>query len=160
MYMRKEFEQMIMNNQGRIRYIASRYSHDGEFDDMFQEILLQLWRSFDSFDGKSKLETWVYKVALNTACTFVRTAVKYKEVKQSPFHKITEETQPAQENCQADVLNKFMDSLNDIEASLLMMYLDGLTSDESAKVIGISANAVRSRIKRIKQDFESHFIGD
>ncbi|MEW6983466.1 RNA polymerase sigma factor [Colwelliaceae bacterium 6471] len=158
--MRKEFEQMIINNQGRIRYIASRYSHDGEFDDMYQEILLQLWRSFESFDGQSKLETWVYKVALNTACTFVRSAVKQREIKQSPLHNVIESSQPAHEVCQADVLNQFMDGLNNIDASILMMYLDGLTSDESAKVLGISANAVRLRIKRIKQDFENQFIGD
>jgi RNA polymerase sigma-70 factor (ECF subfamily) len=158
--MRKEFKQMIMNNQGRIRYIASRYSHDGEFDDMYQEILLQLWRSFESFSGESKQETWVFKVALNTACTFVRAAVKQKEIKQSPLHQSMEELQPTQENCQADILNHFMDRLSDTDASLLMMYLDGLSSDDSAKVLGISSNAVRSRIKRIKDEFETNYIGD
>lgn len=158
--MRKEFEQMIINNRGRIRYIASRYSHDGEFDDMYQEILLQLWRSFESFSGESKQETWVYKVALNTACTFVRTAVKQKEIKQSSLHQSMPELQPTQESCQADILNRFMDGLSDTDASLLMMYLDGLSSDDSAKVLGISSNAVRSRIKRIKNEFETHYIGD
>ena len=103
--MRKEFEQMIIQNQGRIRYIAARYSHNGDTEDIYQEILLQLWRSFGTFDGRSKLETWVYKVALNTACTYVRSAVKQKEIKQSPLHFSTDETQPAQENCQAEVLN-------------------------------------------------------
>ena len=158
--MRKEFEQMIINNQGRIRYIASRYSHDGEFDDMYQEILLQLWRSFESFNGESKQETWVFKVALNTACTFVRAAVKQKEIKQSPLHQSMQELQPTQESCQADILNRFMDGLNDTDASLLMMYLDGLSSDDSATVLGISSNAVRSRIKRIKNEFETNYIGD
>jgi RNA polymerase sigma-70 factor (ECF subfamily) len=158
--MRKQFEQMIINNQGRIRYIASRYSHDGEFDDMYQEILLQLWRSFESFSGESKQETWVFKVALNTACTFVRTAVKQKEIKQSPLHQSMQELQPTQESCQADILNRFMDGLNDTDAGLLMMYLDGLSSDDSAKVLGISSNAVRSRIKRIKNEFETNYIGD
>lgn len=158
--MRKEFELMIINNQGRIRYIASRYSHDGEFDDMYQEILLQLWRSFESFNGESKQETWVYKVALNTACTFVRAAVKQKEIKQSPLHQSVQEIQPEHENCQADILNRFMDGLSDIDASLLMMYLDGLSSDDSATVLGISSNAVRSRIKRIKNEFETNYIGD
>ncbi len=158
--MRKEFKQMIINNQGRIRYIASRYSHDGEFDDMYQEILLQLWRSFESFSGESKQETWVFKVALNTACTFVRAAVKQKEITQSPLHQSMQDLQPTQESCQADILNRFMDGLNDTDASLLMMYLDGLSSDDSAKVLGISSNAVRSRIKRIKNEFETNYIGD
>lgn len=158
--MHKEFEQLVINSQGRIRYIAARYCHAGEFDDMYQEILLQLWRSFASFDGHSKRETWVYKVALNTACTFVRSSVRHKTIRQSNLHKVTSETQPAQDNCQADILNDFMDQLNDTDASVLMMYLDGLSSEDSAEVIGISANAVRSRVKRIKQEFEKQYIGE
>ena len=154
--MHKAFEQMIIQNQGRIRYIASRNSHANEFEDMYQEILMQLWRSFDSFDGKSARETWVYKVALNTAYTYVRKSIKQKEVMQNmPLINISE---PAQDNCQADILQSFMDKLNDIDASILMMYLDGLTSEDTADVVGISSNAVRARIKRIKQEFEHQYI--
>jgi len=155
-----EFEQMIVKSQGRIRYIASRYCHEGEFDDMYQEILLQLWRSFDSFQGQASRETWVYKVALNTACTFVKKAVKHKDLKQSVSRDTISVTEPAQNNCQAEILNTFMNQLNDTDASILMMYLDGLSSDECAEVIGISASAVRSRIKRIKIEFENQYIGD
>ena len=158
--MHKEFEQVIVNNQGRIRYIASRYCHDGEFDDMYQEILLQLWRSFDSFQGNASRETWVYKVALNTACTFVSKAVKHKELKLSVSTVIVNSSEPAQDNCQAEILNSFMNQLNDTDASILMMYLDGLSSDECADVVGISASAVRSRIKRIKIEFENKYVGE
>lgn len=158
--MHKEFEQVIINNQGRIRYIASRYCHDGEFDDMYQEILLQLWRSFDSYQGNAKRETWVYKVALNTACTYVRTSVKQREIKQSALQQVISDNLPSQENCQADILNNFMNYLNDTDASILMMYLDGLSSDDCAEVTGISASAVRSRIKRIKNEFENQYIGE
>lgn len=158
--MQQEFEQVIINNQGRIRYIASRYCHEGEFDDMYQEILLQLWRSFTSFKGDSARETWVYKVALNTACTFVRKSIKHREVKQSVIKQLNHDSQPGQEHCQADILNRFMDTLNDTDASILMMYLDGLSSDSCAEVIGISANAVRARIKRIKSEFENQYIGE
>ena len=158
--MHKEFEQIIMSNQGRIRYIASRYSHAGEFDDMYQEILLQLWRSFESFAGNSARETWVYKVALNTACTFVRKAVKQRDIKQSALAQKLSEGQPAQDFCQADILHKFMDQLSDTDASILMMYLDGLSSLAMADVMGISENAVRSRVKRIKSEFEREYIGE
>jgi len=155
-----EFEHVIANNQGRIRYIAARYCHHGEFDDMYQEILLQLWRSFDSFKGNSARETWLYKVALNTACTFVRKSIKHKEIKQTVAEQFIPENQMGQEICQADVLNSFMNSLNDIDATILMMYLDGLSSEASADVIGITANAVRVRIARIKNEFENQYIGE
>jgi RNA polymerase sigma-70 factor (ECF subfamily) len=158
--MHKEFEQVITNCEGRIRYIASRYCHEGEFDDMYQEILLQLWRSFGSFKGNSSRETWVYKVALNTACTFVSKSVKQKEIKQSFSTKISHSSEPTQNNCQGEILNSFMNQLNDTDASILMMYLDGLSSEDSAEVIGITANAIRSRIKRIKIEFENKYVGE
>ncbi|RHW78059.1 RNA polymerase sigma factor [Colwellia sp. RSH04] len=158
--MHKEFEQVLTTNNGRIRYIASRYSHDGEFDDMYQEILLQLWRSFESFKGQASRETWVYKVALNTACTFVKKSLKNKDVKRFSLHQVIDNSEPAQDHCQAEILNNFMNQLSDIEASILMMYLDGLSSEECAEVVGISANAVRSRIKRIKIEFENQYIGE
>ncbi|WP_206486276.1 sigma-70 family RNA polymerase sigma factor [Thalassotalea sp. G2M2-11] len=158
--MHKEFEQVIINNQGRIHYIASRYCHDGEFDDMYQEILLQLWRSFESFQGNASRETWVYKVALNTACSFVKKTIKHEELKQVISKVMTNLIEPAQNNCQAEILNNFMNQLSDTDANILMMYLDGLSSEESADVIGISANAVRSRVKRIKNEFERQFVGE
>jgi len=158
--MHNEFEQVIVNNQGRIRYIASRYCHEGEFDDMYQEILLQLWRSFESFQGNASRETWVYKVALNTACTFVSKSVKQKELKRYFSKEVVNLSEPEQNSCQAEILNNFMNQLNDTDASILMMYLDGLSSDECADVIGISASAVRSRIKRIKIEFENQYVGE
>ncbi len=158
--MQKEFEQVIANNQGRIRYIASRYCQHNDFDDMYQEILMQLWRSFASFKGNSSRETWLYKVALNTACTFVSKSIKHKELHQALSEVVKPEGQPGHENCQAEILNTFMNSLSDIEASILMMYLDGLTSEDIADVVGITPNAVRVRIKRIKTTFENQYIGE
>lgn len=158
--MLKEFEQVIADNQGRIRYIASRYCQHNDFEDMYQEILMQLWRSFASFKGNSSRETWLYKVALNTATTFVGKTIKRRELRQALAKVAEPEGQIGQENCQADILNAFMNTLSDIEASILMMYLDGLTSENIAEVVGISANAVRVRIKRIKSTFEDQYIGE
>jgi RNA polymerase sigma-70 factor (ECF subfamily) len=158
--MHREFEQAISNNVGRIRYIASRYSHHDELDDMYQDILLQLWRSFDSFKGDSAIETWIYKVALNTAMTFVRKSVKRKALNQSISAIFATEHQPGHENCQADILNQFMNTLNDTDSTILMMYLDGLSATDTSDVIGISSNAISVRIKRIKTAFETQYIGE
>ena len=158
--MQKEFEQVIANNIGRIRYIASRYCQHNDFDDIYQEILMQLWRSFSSFKGNSSRETWLYKVALNTACTFVSKSIKHRELQQTLSELIKPMSQPGEENCQAEILNTFMNSLSDIDASILMMYLDGMTSEDMADVVGISSNAVRVRVKRIKSTFENKYIGE
>jgi RNA polymerase sigma-70 factor (ECF subfamily) len=158
--MQKEFEQVIANNLGRIRYIASRYCQHNDFDDIYQEILMQLWRSFSSFKGNSSRETWLYKVALNTDCTFVSTSIKHRELQQTLSELIKPMGQPGEENCQAEILNTFMNSLSDIDASILMMYLDGMTSEDMATVVGITSNAVRVRVKRIKSTFENKYIGE
>lgn len=164
--MSRSFEQLISNNQGRLKYIAKRYGKLGELDDLYQEILLQLWRSFQSFSGDAAIETWVYRVALNTACTFVRkdsrqpkhlSTNRLTENHAEQWGKVTPET--AADRSQADMLNEFMDILSLTDASILMMYLDDLSSEQSADVLGISANAVRLRLSRIKTQFEQHFIG-
>lgn len=77
--MKLKFEELIKQNLGRIRYIAKRYANNPDTEDLFQEILLQLWRSYDSFNEQSKAETWLYRVALNTAITSIRKSVKHRE---------------------------------------------------------------------------------
>ena len=159
--MNKAFEKVVAENLGRIRHIVARYSYADEADDLFQEILLQLWRSFSSYSGQSSQSTWLYKIALNTACSFVRSAVQHKKSVQSPqFDSSNDGGSLAQDSCQADILQSFMQQLNDVDANVLMMYLDGLSSEETSEVLGISANAVRSRLKRVKQEFEQQYIGE
>ncbi len=158
--MHKEFDSVIESNQGRIRHIVSRYCTPEEFEDLYQEILLQLWRSFDSFKNNSSRETWLYKVALNTACTFVSTNIKNRELDDTLSKLNIQEEQYGQESCQADILNNFMKTLGDIDANILMMYLDGISSEGMAEVVGINASAVRARIKRIKKSYENKYIGE
>jgi RNA polymerase sigma-70 factor (ECF subfamily) len=69
----KEFSQLVKNNQGLILKVSRLYTNSLEDEqDLFQEIVLQLWRSYDSFKGQSKITTWMYRVALNTAITLFR----------------------------------------------------------------------------------------
>lgn len=156
----REFESIIQNNHGRIRYIASRYAKGHDVDDVYQEILLQLWRSFDSFSGKSSRATWVYQVALNTAVSFVRSSVKHSKLAKAFEAVDHHQNQSQQEKCQAEILQKFMASLSDVDSSILMMYLDGFNAKAMAEVIDISPNAINSRVKRIKYEFEKQYIGE
>lgn len=69
----KEFAQLVKDNQGLIIKVSRLYTNSLEDEeDLFQEIVLQLWRSYDSFKGNSKISTWMYRVALNTAITLFR----------------------------------------------------------------------------------------
>ena len=73
----KEFSKLIKDNQGLIIKVSRLYTNSLEDEqDLFQEIVLQLWRSYDSFKGQSKISTWMYRVALNTAITLFRKKTK------------------------------------------------------------------------------------
>lgn len=152
-----EFEQLIREQAGRIRAIAKRYADNGSEDDLYQEILEQLWRSFDSFRGQSKPETWVYRVGFNTAMTRLRKVVKQREIEQK-LQGLKQPNVSTGNRCQAEILEDFMTSLNDIDASVLMMYLDGLSGQEMADVLGIQLNAVQVRISRLKKAFTDRYM--
>jgi RNA polymerase sigma-70 factor, ECF subfamily len=153
-----EFEQLIASNHPRIRRIAQRYAPSSGIDDLYQEILIQLWRSFKNFRGDSKVETWVYSVALNTAMTHARTFIKRK-AHETEMDVIASDKEivPA-DRCQADLLTHFLNSLSEIDASVLMMYLDVLSAIEIAEVLGCSVNAVNIRINRLKQKFSDAYV--
>ena len=84
----KEFSQLIKDNQGLIIKVSRLYTNSIEDEqDLFQEIVLQLWRSYDTFKGQSKISTWMYRVALNTAITLFRKKTKSPQTDElQDFH--------------------------------------------------------------------------
>src|ERR1700676_5737036 len=75
-----EFEQLVREHNGRIRRIARRFAANGAVDDLVQDILTRLWRSFAGFRGDSRVESWIYRVALNAAMTHVTETVKVRDL--------------------------------------------------------------------------------
>ena len=69
---KSEFEQLLQRNRGRLAAVAHSYA-DGDSDDLLQEILLQIWRCLSGFQGRACIDTWCYRVALNTAISWRRT---------------------------------------------------------------------------------------
>ncbi len=155
--MQADFEDLINNQQGRIRAIARRYADSGHAEDLHQEILEQLWRSYKGFRGDASPETWVYRIGFNTAMTSLRkvTTVRKGLEKLKTFNHT--ESAPAG-RCQAEILEDFMNSLNDIDASVLMMYLDGLSGQQMADVLGAPINNVQVRITRLKKAFSDRYV--
>jgi RNA polymerase sigma-70 factor (ECF subfamily) len=158
MRMPSDFEQLIHQHSARIRRIARRYAARGAVDDLVQDILVRLWRSYPSFRSEARVETWIYRVALNAAMTHVKETIRERESQSSiaassPMPSTTQAT-----TSMADVLENFLARLSDIDASILMMYLDGLTAAEMSGVMGIGANAINVRINRLKQKFSETYV--
>lgn len=152
-----EFEQLLSSNNGRIWALAKKYGANGDTEDLYQEILEQLWRSYESFRGESKPETWVYRIGINTAMTRLRKSVAQREVMGLMNEQAKADTILG-ERCQADILQDFITVLNDVDASILMMYLDGLTGQEMASVLGIKINSIQVRINRMKKVFSERYV--
>src|SRR3954464_11501762 len=78
-----EFEDMIREHSGRIRQIARRFAAKDAVDDLVQDILTRLWRSYAGFRGDSKVESWIYRVALNAAMTHLSAATKARSLQEA-----------------------------------------------------------------------------
>jgi RNA polymerase sigma-70 factor (ECF subfamily) len=153
-----DFEQLVRDHSGRIRRIARRFAENGAIDDLVQDILTRLWRSFAGFRGDSKVESWIYRVALNAAMTHVTETVKARDLQAAvSAQSVATEGVPGGASA-ANILSDFLSQLGDVDASILMMYMDGLTADEMSGVLGITGNAINVRLNRMKQKFTDAYV--
>lgn len=152
--MEKEFIHIITENQGIIHKVCSIYC-DLEEDrrDLFQEILVQLWKSYPSFRSESKFSTWMYRVALNTAIT------SFKKDKRQPDKpgfsydniQLVEEIYDTRTEDQIKMLNQAVSQLSGIEKSIILLFLEDKKYEEIAEITGITQNYVRVKMNRIKK---------
>jgi len=134
-------------------------------DDLFQDVLLQVWSSIPAFRGEAKETTWIYRVAFNTALAWRRgerrrregheTFLKFDVSPQSqPSHA---EALPEQEI--VEQLYTAIRQLPKVDASLALMHLDGLNYSEMAEVLGISENYIGVKLNRIRQQLAEKMKG-
>ena len=115
---------------------------------------MQIWKCLRAFDEQSKLGTWCYRIALNTAMTWKRDRVRAK--RQPPEHRHPAETLvvPFGDSDEIRLLERFLQTLSEIDRAVLLMYLDDLSNQEMADTMGVSNGAIRTRISRIRERLE------
>lgn len=149
-----DFVRLINRHQGIIHKVCGMYCHDkDDKKDLFQEVVLQLWKSFGSFRGDSKVTTWIYRVALNTAISAFRKESKkpdQSDISTLPL-RVPEDTDFQEKNEQFQLLYQAIRQLSEIERALVMLYLDDLPYEEIADLMGITANNARVRMNRIRE---------
>ena len=152
--LKEEFLDVFEKNIGIIIKISRGYTtNTQDREDLINDIALELWKSFNSFNGNSKISTWIYKVALNTAMNYKR-----KRKNDSLFFSLNdfkkEDTFPwliEQDNSSGvEVLYQCINELNEINKAIVLLYLDGNSHDEISDITGISKTNVGTRISRIK----------
>jgi len=142
-------------NQVRLRAISRTWAPRA-WEDLYQEIALQLWRSLDRFEGRASLDTWVYRVALNTAIDFARRD-RRRDAREVAAD-AREIPVPSHGRDPLATLQEFAASLGDIDRAVLVMYMDGIAQREIGEVVGLSEGAVGVRIHRLKAAFRKTYV--
>jgi len=150
----KEFIEIIQKNQGIIHKVCNIYCDVQEDrNDLFQEIVAQLWKSYPSFRKESKFSTWMYRVALNTAIT------SFKKTKRRPDqnrltsdnYQIVDEGYNTETEDNIKQLHRAVAQLTGIEKSIVLLYFENKKYEEIAEITGITQNYVRVKMNRIKK---------
>lgn len=141
------FLEMIRQNEGIIFKVTSFYADkDHPIGDLYQEVVLNLWKAFPSFRGESKHSTWIYRIALNTCVSFYRRSkrnVTYVDI-STDIPEVTETNEQLQE------LYKLINRLGKIERALVLLYLDDKPYKEISEITGLSVTNVATKLSRIK----------
>jgi len=153
-----EFTELIEENQGIIFKVSAMYCNDATCrKDLVQEILLQLWRSFPTYDKTRKYTTWMYRIALNTAISQWRKDVTKKEVSTTELPvTVSDDDQVNEKSERVKILNIAINKLNKAEKSIIILYMDDYPYDEISEIIGISVSNVGVKINRIKKKLQNH----
>jgi RNA polymerase sigma-70 factor (ECF subfamily) len=154
----KEFTEIIEKNQGIIFKVSAMYCNDFICrEDLVQEILLQLWKSFPSFDKTRKYTTWMYRIALNTAISQWRKDKTRKEVSTDKLPIIISDDDLNNEKSErVRILNIAINNLNKAEKSIIILYMDDYPYNEISEITGISVSNVGVKINRIKKKLQNH----
>jgi len=149
----EEFQSLIDEHRKILYKVCHTYcKDDGARDDLAQEIVLELWRGFDKFDGRARFSTWMYRIALNVAISYYRrdsTRTRYVISDEDRLLDAADDTETQSE--QMRVLYEFIDGLDPLNKALVLLYLDGHNYQEMADVLGITGTNVATKISRLKE---------
>ncbi len=149
----KQFIELVNRHQGLIHKVCMMYESDRDArEDLFQEIVLQLWKSFHTFRGDSKITTWMYRIALNTAISGLRKQNRTVQTQDLTDRQMNlAEPEPDAREEDPERLQWAIRQLPEIDRAMIMMALDEVSYEEIAKTIGITQNNVRVRMNRIRE---------
>ena len=148
-----EFIALIQQHQGILYKVSSIYAKDQEDQkDLYQEIVYQLWKSIASFQSKSKLSTWIYRLALNTSIAHLNKEKKRIDKNRLQLNfKLPVENYDSTYEERLKQLYALIQTLNMIEKGVILLYLEGKSYEEIAQITGFSTSNIGTRLSRIKQ---------
>jgi RNA polymerase sigma-70 factor (ECF subfamily) len=154
--------QILVDEHKKILYkVCYSYCRNrDDREDLAQEIIVQLWRSFASFDGRCRFSTWMYRIALNVAISFYRReSTRTRHVLSDDEKVLNAIDETENRSAEVQALYEFIDGLEPLNKALILLYLDGNSYSEIADVVGITETNVATKISRLKQTMREEFRG-
>ena len=146
----QSYLQKIEEHKGIILKVVNLYTDDTEDrKDLYQEIVFQSWSAYSRFEGNAKFSTWLYRISLNVALTFLNKSKKATKLKENTWQDLITEPQELSER--ADFLYRAIKQLGETDRSIIMLHLDGFDNTEISEITGLSKTNTNVKLHRIKQ---------
>ena len=153
--MEKEFLHIVEEHQAIIYKVCKMYRDTREDqEDLFQEIVLQLWKAFPAFRGEAKVSTWMYRIALNTGIAMYRK----QKVSFSDSEGLTKHPEPMSDEGTSENEERMFEAIRQLtraERAIIALYLEGYPHKEIADITGITENYVGVKMSRIKEKLKN-----
>lgn len=149
----QQFARIVKENRSTIYTVCYMFSKDSdEVSDLFQEVLINLWKGLATFANRSDLRTWIYRVSLNTCISDERKKKRHRTVPLSmsinPFEDDDSDLR------QVRMLYKRINRLKPFDRAIVLLWLENISYEEIGAITGISAKNVSVRLFRIKEDLK------
>ena len=158
---RQRFGDLLEQHRGIVRKVAATYCRDPQDRaDLAQEIATQLWRAWPAYDDARSFSTWMYRIALNVAISFVRSdglRRRHAVALDETLHEIADEGADHESNERLRLLQRFLAELEPLDRALLLLYLEDRSQREIAEVLGIGESNVSTKIHRLKQRLRERY---
>jgi RNA polymerase sigma factor (sigma-70 family) len=155
----KEFEALLHSHQAIVFKVANTYCwHTDDRADLVQEIVAQVWRAWPRYDPARTFSTWMYRIALNVAISFVRKEIRQREVTVPLDETVHDTASVTDDGVLADRLQRlraFVDRQPPLDRALLLLYLEDKSQREISEILGITQTNVSTKIGRLKEKIRS-----
>lgn len=159
--LQERFQALVDGHKKILYKVCNSYCRNrDDREDLAQEIVIQMWQSFDSFDQRYQFSTWMYRMALNVAISFYRREdTRSRHILSDELEMLNAADEGANETPEVQVLYELIERLEPLNKALVLLYLDGNSHLEIANVLGISETNVATKIGRLKEQMKQEYCG-
>ncbi len=149
-----QFNELFDKHYAKVYRLCKGYFYGNEAlaSDSTQEVFIKIWESLDSFRGESSISTWIYRISVNTCLLYLRKQFTKREKATAVFPSIAAEQYSFEEEDKLQKMYTCIQKLKEKDKMITLMMLEGINYYEIAEVVGITEDALRVRIHRIKKN--------